>query len=235
MAELKSHNEQSMEEILAAIKHIMAEEGVMPAEPVEATAPPVPDEKPAPIQAAAQETAAAAAAPEPSTVIEPVATSPTEETRKPAVSASTAAFPPRLPPVQDAILDLTDRIDEDESPAKPTITPLSSAPSFAAGRLNRPPPLKSSFGLSESSAKRIVSDSTLAASVANLSQIASVAAARKQQELALGDVSRTLEEMVRELLRPFLKEWLDSHLPKLVERLVRDEIGRLVRDAEGRS
>ena len=38
----------------------------------------------------------------------------------------------------------------------------------------------------------------------------------------------TLEDMVREELRPMLKGWLDQHLPSLVERLVRAEIERVV-------
>lgn len=41
--------------------------------------------------------------------------------------------------------------------------------------------------------------------------------------------SRTLEDLVKELLRPILKEWLDDNLPDLVERLVRDEIERVAR------
>ncbi len=38
----------------------------------------------------------------------------------------------------------------------------------------------------------------------------------------------TIEDLVREEMRPLLKEWLDLHLPPLVERLVRAEIERLV-------
>jgi cell pole-organizing protein PopZ len=38
----------------------------------------------------------------------------------------------------------------------------------------------------------------------------------------------TLEDIVREEMRPLLKAWLDSNLPPLVERLVRAEIERLV-------
>ena len=37
-----------------------------------------------------------------------------------------------------------------------------------------------------------------------------------------------LEAIVRELMRPMLKDWLDQHLPSMVERLVREEIERLV-------
>ena len=38
-----------------------------------------------------------------------------------------------------------------------------------------------------------------------------------------------MEETVKELLRPMLKQWLDDNLPPLVERLVRAEIERMAR------
>jgi cell pole-organizing protein PopZ len=38
----------------------------------------------------------------------------------------------------------------------------------------------------------------------------------------------TVEDIVREELRPLLKSWLDANLPSLVERLVRAEIDRVV-------
>jgi cell pole-organizing protein PopZ len=41
--------------------------------------------------------------------------------------------------------------------------------------------------------------------------------------------ARTLEDLVREMLRPMLKNWLDENLPSLVERLVRAEIERVSR------
>ena len=54
---------------------------------------------------------------------------------------------------------------------------------------------------------------------------------RHETELPLGGVERTLEEIVREMLRPLLQAWLDSHLPGIVERLVREEIARVVGEA----
>jgi len=45
----------------------------------------------------------------------------------------------------------------------------------------------------------------------------------------LASEARTLEDLVREMLRPMLKAWLDDNLPPLVERLVRDEIERVAR------
>ena len=40
--------------------------------------------------------------------------------------------------------------------------------------------------------------------------------------------SISLEDIVREEVRPVMKEWLDTHLPSIVERLVRAEIERVV-------
>lgn len=37
----------------------------------------------------------------------------------------------------------------------------------------------------------------------------------------------TIEDLVREGIRPLLKSWVDVHLPPLVERLVRAEIERI--------
>jgi cell pole-organizing protein PopZ len=38
----------------------------------------------------------------------------------------------------------------------------------------------------------------------------------------------TLDGLVRELLRPMLKEWLDANLPELVERVVTREVARAI-------
>jgi cell pole-organizing protein PopZ len=45
----------------------------------------------------------------------------------------------------------------------------------------------------------------------------------------LGNNARTLEDLVKEMLRPMLRAWLDDNLPGLVERLVRAEIERVSR------
>ena len=39
--------------------------------------------------------------------------------------------------------------------------------------------------------------------------------------------SRTMEEVVMEALRPMLKDWLDTHLPDMVEAMVAKEISRI--------
>lgn len=39
--------------------------------------------------------------------------------------------------------------------------------------------------------------------------------------------SDTLEGMVRDMLKPMLKDWLDAHLPEIVERMVAQEVARI--------
>lgn len=39
----------------------------------------------------------------------------------------------------------------------------------------------------------------------------------------------TVEALVREMLKPMMKEWLDAHLPAIVERIVEAEIQRVSR------
>jgi cell pole-organizing protein PopZ len=45
----------------------------------------------------------------------------------------------------------------------------------------------------------------------------------------LSNNARTLEDLVKEMLRPMLKSWLDDNLPGLVERIVKSEIERVSR------
>ena len=55
-----------------------------------------------------------------------------------------------------------------------------------------------------------------------LEQLATVAAAAPP-----GPQANPLEEMVREMLRPILKQWLDDHLPNIVDEHVKREIHRI--------
>ncbi len=53
------------------------------------------------------------------------------------------------------------------------------------------------------------------------------AASREQAHLRVSRGGPTIEDLVRDEMRPLLREWLDAHLPPLVERLVRAEIARI--------
>jgi len=45
---------------------------------------------------------------------------------------------------------------------------------------------------------------------------------------------RSLEDVVRELLRPILKEWLETHLPEIVREHVEEEVARISRGSRPR-
>lgn len=63
------------------------------------------------------------------------------------------------------------------------------------------------------------------AAAASRQKLAALSALRQQNE-APADPG-ALEAVVREMLRPMLKDWLDRHLPEIVEQLVTREIARI--------
>jgi cell pole-organizing protein PopZ len=79
-------------------------------------------------------------------------------------------------------------------------------------------------------AEPVLSPPTSAASSDALAQLAKAILDRR--DVAIGSRTITLEGMVREMLRPMLKEWLDRNLPYLIERLVKKEIDLMVNRAE---
>jgi uncharacterized protein len=178
MSDAKGQHEPSMEEILASIRRIIAEDNDAP-------------------EAGSEGEAKTSAA--------PVEAAPAKE--------------------DEDVLELTEVVEEE---------PMADAPaSKAPAELElveqpEPPPQEDT-----AEEDRLISTASAAASVAALSQLVQRPRDRSS-ELQMGGVDRTLEDLVRELVRPLLRSWLDENLPLLVERLVRDEIGRLVREAQGR-
>jgi len=79
----------------------------------------------------------------------------------------------------------------------------------------------------------IVSASTAHAATDILSELAK--AILNRRDVAVDDAGQnmTLEGMVREILKPLLREWLDRNLPYLIERLVKKEIDTMINRAEG--
>jgi cell pole-organizing protein PopZ len=70
----------------------------------------------------------------------------------------------------------------------------------------------------------LVAPTTAAAASASMGALVRVLGQRHTQVYRDGP---TLEDMVREEIRPMVKNWLDEHLAPLVERLVRAEIERV--------
>ena len=73
--------------------------------------------------------------------------------------------------------------------------------------------------------EHLVSDAAASASGASIAQLAHAVA--RERAVALGNQGITLEQLVREICTPLLKQWLDSNLPYMVERIVKQEIERI--------
>jgi cell pole-organizing protein PopZ len=208
-------HEPSMEEILASIRRIIAEDGD--------TASPAP--------AAAE---ADGVAPAPGPVAAPAPAPPPAA----APAAAAAAIAPAKPAPPDDILELTEVVEPDGSVVSLNAAPPQREPPpiSAPQRVPEFTPVtvpNERVAPAAPVGERIVSAATAAASVAAFSQIASLSAGR-DRDLPLGAGHLTLETLVREELRPILKAWLDQHLPDTVERLVQEEIAQLVRDVQRR-
>jgi uncharacterized protein len=141
------------------------------------------------------------------------------------------------------VLELTQAVDEDGSVrnvtprSQPGAEPAAQSkapPSDASARVE-PEPLRAGPAVEphlDTGRGRIVSTATSGAAAAAFAQLGALPReSRRQEELPLGSAERTLEELVRQMLRPMLQTWLDEHLPGIVERLVREEIARVVGEA----
>ena len=72
----------------------------------------------------------------------------------------------------------------------------------------------------------LVAPAAAAAAAASMNQLLRAVTQERSASVTRGGPS--IEDVVREELRPMLKEWLDNHLPGIVERAVRGEIERVV-------
>ncbi|HYM33193.1 MAG TPA: DUF2497 domain-containing protein [Candidatus Cybelea sp.] len=73
------------------------------------------------------------------------------------------------------------------------------------------------------------------ASAASQSFAGLAGAVSSSRGVPLGSGQRTIEELVKEMLRPMLKQWLDANLPGLVQRIVEREVAKLAGRAEDSS
>ncbi|MFM8542173.1 MAG: DUF2497 domain-containing protein [Chakrabartia sp.] len=124
---------------------------------------------------------------------------------------------------------------------------LSSIKKISAeddGRAQRTPKARSRAASSDAAAPSADADDTVLelAEAVVVEQIVSTDAAAASRQ-ALSSLSRlivkpdiagedTLEGLVREMLKPMLKDWLDAHLPEIVERVVAQEVARITGQAQ---
>ena len=135
----------------------------------------------------------------------------------PVVAAAPAPAPEREPEPADDELELTQRVDApaesvgDIEAYKPAPAP-EPPPVVAAAPAPRPAPVEDEDLVSAASA------SAAASAFGNLTAA-----------ISMPTSGRTLEDVVRELLRPMLKAWLDENLPRIVEAKVAEEVERIAR------
>ncbi|MBS0518986.1 MAG: DUF2497 domain-containing protein [Proteobacteria bacterium] len=144
-----------------------------------------------------------------------------EEVRDAQAAAAAAAANP------DDVLLLTELVEEPRS-SDPQPTPIPVPPTAAVSASvmseSLPEPSESLIGSSVAGATSSAFDRL------NQAVQDSVPPPRASSPgPALGDGGKTIEEMVKDMLRPMLKDWLDRNLPPIVERYVEREIVRLTR------
>lgn len=143
------------------------------------------------------------------------------------------------PTMEDILASIRRILNDDDQakPAGPAPTPepleLSSDMIVAkAGAGAAPPPVIAVHAEDPPAAHAapgaasLAETGTVAAAAASIEQLVRHARPKPTEIRAGGGT--TLEDLVREALRPVLKQWLDANLPALVERVVRAEIDRLV-------
>ena len=75
-------------------------------------------------------------------------------------------------------------------------------------------------------ASGLIAPAAAAAAAASVGSLLRAVSSERGSQVYRGGPS--IEDLVREEIRPILKDWLDMHLPPMVERLVRAEIERVV-------
>lgn len=248
--------EPSMEEILASIRRIIADDEAKPppaevAKPEKAAAPAappkpqamhdIPPSKVAPAKPAAEKPAPPPAA-KPAPAPPPPPAPPTDagpnnqddiDALLAGLDAATPAPEVRAPePEPEAdVLELTDEMAMDPAPTPPPPPPSFRKVEprddleFAESPPPRPTPSPSYAPVDFDAPplppqQPILAQSTVSAVESAFNSLA---------HTVLSSNARTLEDLVKEMLRPMLKSWLDDNLPGLVERIVKAEIERVSR------
>jgi cell pole-organizing protein PopZ len=115
-------------------------------------------------------------------------------------AASDVIFTDRAPdPPAEPAVRIIEEPRRPAVPAAPATPATAPAPAFDRG---------------------LISTSTMAAVDSAFNSLA---------QTVIGQNARTLEDLVKEMLRPLLKSWLDDNLPGVVDRIVRAEIERVSR------
>jgi hypothetical protein len=219
MTQPAKSQEPSMEEILASIRRIIADDDASKPAAAEAEPPPaaaapvVPPPRPA-------------MPPRPQAVPPPMPTAPqpsTVSSKSPSGGAAAAAGSSSRSAIAEQsadIFDLTESMAAPPPSAPPPFRTIDGGFDVGYDEARDKPAVAQRAGDIRSDDVRLLSRETTAAVDSAFNSLA---------QTVLMQNARTLEDLVREMLRPLLKSWLDDNLPALVERMVRSEIERVSR------
>ena len=215
MAQSAKAQEPSMEEILASIRRIIADD--------ESKTRPPELSKPAPAAPPPEPAAPPPEAPEPAPEYAPAPPprlAPGQETDAMPSSMEAAAAQDSEEATDDRVADVLDLTGSMAAPAPPVFRTIEGQSDvfFSAEAEPAPPPPRSE---EPARPRRELDESPLM----SFSTSAAVDAAfNRLAHTVLSQNTRTLEDLATEMMRPMLKAWLDDNLPGLVERVVRAEI-----------
>ena len=230
-----------MEEILASIRRIIADDEAKPAEKSGGPAVSAPVDSPASAPAARPSVVAAPPIAQAKPAAQPaMANPPAKETNSQddidamlaGLDAATSDAEVRPPLPDGDVLELTDEMVLPDPPPAPfrRVEPVDDLEFHEATAAQpqpqlrqpayEPPPFYESSPPPSPQPHQILSRSTVSAVESAFNTLANT---------VLSNNARTLEDLVREMLRPMLKSWLDDNLPGLVERIVKAEIERVSR------
>jgi cell pole-organizing protein PopZ len=225
-----------MEEILASIRRIIADDEAKPSaaeKPASALAAAKPAVmKDIPPSAIAPAPKPAPPAPKPAPAPPPPAPEPVVSNNQDDIDAMLASLDaatpeadirPAQPEPEADVFELTDEMALPEpAPAAATFNKVEPQDDieFTEAKASRRQPAYEPPFESAAPARPILSHSTVSAVESAFHSLANT---------VLSNNARTLEDLVKEMLRPMLKSWLDDNLPGLVERIVKAEIERVSR------
>lgn len=139
------------------------------------------------------------------------------------------------PSMEDILASIRRILSEDEAPAAaPTAEPAEEVMELDASMLvaeppvqAAPPPPPPAPPPAPAAPARLLAPETEAAVASSMGGLLRTLIAEREQ-VAVYRGGPTIEDLVREEIRPLLKQWLDTNLQPVVERLVRAEIERVV-------
>ncbi|MDD3287950.1 MAG: DUF2497 domain-containing protein [Alphaproteobacteria bacterium] len=118
-------------------------------------------------------------------------------------------------------------------PPEPVSQPVPNEPKPPVKEIPMPSSLEEAQP--PASADSILSDQVTKNVNTSLAALANVVQAERLASTTMtpiGSGTKTLENMVMELMKPMLKEWLDQNLPEIVDRLVQKEIERISKHSD---